>query len=113
MYADKMTDSMRNAISETNRRRGIQEEYNELHGIVPRTIIKKVHDIIHITESADEKTRKGLDKDPESMSTDELLEAVKKLQKAMKQAASDLQFEAAAALRDEVLELKKHLNALD
>jgi excinuclease ABC subunit B len=110
MYADKITDSMRSAISETNRRRGIQETYNEEHGIVPKTIIKKVHDIIRISESAEEKVKKGLAKDPESMSKDELTDEVKKIQKAMKQAAADLQFEAAAALRDELIELKKHLN---
>ena len=113
MYADHMTDSMARAISETNRRRGIQEAYNKEHGIEPKTIVKKVHDIIRATESVDEKTKKGLSKDPESMSKDELLEAVGKLQKAMKQAAADLQFEQAAMLRDEVLALKQMLNQFE
>jgi excinuclease ABC subunit B len=109
LYADTMTDSMRRAISETNRRRAIQAAYNEAHGIVPKTIIKKVRDIIHATVSPDEKAKFGLEKDPESMSDDEIKNAVKKLDKEMRQAALELQFERAAALRDEIVELKKHL----
>ena len=107
MYADVMTDSMRNAITETNRRRNIQEQYNEEHGIVPKTIIKKVYDIIRATETVEGKKYKNLDKDPESMSRDELLKAITQLEKKMRQAASELQFEAAAQLRDEIIELKK------
>ncbi len=76
MYAEVMTDSMRRAINETNRRRSIQEEYNRVHGIVPKTIIKKVHDIIHVTETVDSKKKLGLDKDPESMSREERLTAI-------------------------------------
>ena len=107
MYADVITDSMRKAISETNRRRAIQEEYNEKNGITPQSIIKKIHDIIHATEAAEEKASAKLSKDPESMSDEEIMEAIKKTDKKMKQAASDLQFEQAAQLRDEILELKK------
>lgn len=110
MYADNMTDSMRYAISETNRRRQIQENYNQLHGITPKTIVKKVFDIIQATTAAEEKTKYGLDKDAESMNKEELQAAIKKLEKEMKQAALDLQFEQAALLRDKVLEMKKHLD---
>ncbi|MCL2462363.1 MAG: excinuclease ABC subunit UvrB [Defluviitaleaceae bacterium] len=110
MYADGVTDSMRRAISETNRRRAIQEAYNEANGITPTTIVKKVHEIIRNTVAPEEKAKFGLDKDPESMSKDEILEAVKKLEKEMKKAAGDLQFERAASLRDEILALKKGLN---
>lgn len=109
MYADNMTDSMRYAISETNRRRQIQEAYNEEHGITPTTIIKKVFDIIQATTVAEEKTKYGLDKDPESMNSEELLVAIKKIEKEMKQAALDLQFERAAQLRDKVHDMKKYL----
>jgi excinuclease ABC subunit B len=110
MYADTVTESMQRAISETNRRRAIQERYNEENGITPQTIIKKVFDIIQITSEAEERTRRGLDKDPESMSRDELLAAVKKLDKEMRQAAADLQFERAAQLRDEIMGMKKLMN---
>jgi excinuclease ABC subunit B len=110
MYADKMTDSMRNAISETNRRRHIQEEYNVSNNITPQSIVKKVRDIIHLTEIPEVKNKTGLlEKDPESMNRDEVIAAIKKLEKQMKQAAMELQFEQAAVLRDEVLALKKFL----
>ncbi len=109
MYADNITDSMRKAISETNRRRNIQEDYNREHGIVPKTIIKKVHDIIKATVSVEEKKGMGLDKDPESMTKNELEKVIDKMLKEMRQAAADLQFERAAKLRDEVIELKKIL----
>lgn len=108
MYADKMTDSMQKAISETNRRRNIQEEYNEIHGITPKTITKKVHEIIKATESvAPNKKSKKLDKDPESMTQKELLELIAKKEKEMKKYAADLMFEQASVLRDEIIELKK------
>lgn len=109
MYADIMTESMDKAITETNRRRSIQEAYNEEHGIIPQTIKKKVHDVIQITKAATEKQKFGLEKDPESMSNDELNKLIKKLDKEMKQAAMELQFERAAELRDKILELKKLL----
>ncbi|MBR6542741.1 MAG: excinuclease ABC subunit UvrB [Anaerotignum sp.] len=107
MYADVMTESMDKAITETNRRRAIQEAYNEEHGIIPQTIKKKVHDVIQITKAATEKQKFGLEKDPESMNADELNKLIKKLEKEMKQAAMELQFERAAELRDKILELKK------
>ncbi len=110
MYADKITRSMEKAIGETERRREIQMEYNEEHGIVPTTIIKKVHEIIKATISPQEKKQMGLDKDPESMSEKELSKVIKNLDKEMRQAALDLQFERAANLRDEIMELKKLLN---
>lgn len=109
MYADVMTDSMRKAISETNRRRSIQQDYNEKHGITPQTIQKKIFDIIQATKGVEEKQKFLLDKDPESMSKEELIAEIKKMEKEMKNAARDLQFEQAANLRDQILELKKVL----
>ena len=110
MYADKITDSMKKAIAETKRRREIQQEYNEAHGITPQTIIKKVHDIIHATKEVEEDKKFGLEKEPESMSVEEIKKAIKKLDKEMKAAARDLQFERAGELRDKIIELKKCLN---
>ncbi|WP_302771288.1 excinuclease ABC subunit UvrB [Anaerotignum lactatifermentans] len=107
MYADVMTESMQKAIDETNRRRGIQQAYNEAHGITPQTIVKKVHDVIQITKTATEKQKFGLEKDPESMSEKELKKLIQTLDKEMKHAAMELQFERAAELRDKILELKK------
>ncbi|WP_286030269.1 excinuclease ABC subunit UvrB [Anaerotignum lactatifermentans] len=107
MYADVMTESMQKAIDETNRRRGIQQAYNEAHGITPQTIVKKVHDVIQITKAATEKQKFGLEKDPESMSEKELIKLIQTLDKEMKHAAMELQFERAAELRDKILELKK------
>ncbi|GHV41034.1 excinuclease ABC subunit B [Clostridia bacterium] len=110
MYADNITGSMERAIAETNRRRGIQKAYNEKHGITPTTIIKKVFDIIKITAPEDDgRKTKGLKKDPESMSREELLTEIKKLEKLMKQSAADLNFERAAAIRDEIIVMKKHM----
>lgn len=107
MYGDVMTESMQKAIDETNRRRGIQQAYNEAHGITPQTIVKKVHDVIQITKAATEKQKFGLEKDPESMSEKELKKLIQTLDKEMKHAAMELQFERAAELRDKILELKK------
>jgi excinuclease ABC subunit B len=109
MYADRITDSMAYAIGETNRRRGIQEAYNIANGITPATIIKKVHELIRMTVAA-EPTTATLQKDPESMNHEELLAAIKKVEKQMKQAAAELNFEMAAQLRDELLNLRKYLN---
>ena len=106
MYADTITDSMRHAISDTNSRRAIQQPYNEEHGITPKTIKKKVHEIIKATQGVEKKTD-ILDKDPESMSRDELLKAIKKIEKQMKKAAADLDFETAAELRDKMIEYRK------
>jgi len=108
MYADTITESMDYAINETNRRRGIQEEYNRTNNIIPRSITKKIHERIRLTQEVEEKS-KTLAKDPESMSREELSAAIKKLEKEMKHAASELQFERAASLRDEILGMKKYL----
>ncbi len=110
MYADVMTDSMSRAIYETDRRRAIQMRYNEEHGIIPQTIQKKVYDIIQATKSVDEKHKKGLEKDYESMDIKELRKEAVKIEKDMKKAAADLQFEKAAELRDILIEIKKHIN---
>lgn len=111
MYADVITDSMKRAISETNRRRQIQQAYNEEHGITPTTIKKKVRDLISISKKADTNT-KELEKDMESMSRDELEALVKKLAKQMHTAAAELNFEKAAELRDRMVELKKQLQEI-
>ena len=108
MYADKMTDSMARAISETERRRAIQAKYNEEHGITPTTIKKKVRDLISISKKA-EQTLSKLEKDPESMSKKELEALIKKVTKEMNSAAADLNFEQAAILRDQLVELRKML----
>ena len=108
MYADTITRSMKAAIDETNRRRTLQEAYNEEHGITPTTIQKAVRDKISITKEAAGTTRK-LEKDPESMSKQELGKLIEKIEKQMRKAAAELDFESAAELRDEMLELKKYL----
>ena len=108
MYADNMTESMEYAIGETNRRRGIQEEYNQANNITPKSIVKKIHERIRLSEAV-EVQAKTLEKDPESMSREEIIAAIKKLEKEMKHAASELQFERAALLRDEILVMKKHM----
>lgn len=110
MYADTITDSMRRAIDETERRRTIQQRYNKEHGITPKTIQKKVYDIIQATKAADEEVSFGLKKDIESMNKEEILKEIKRLDKEMKNAARDLQFERAAQLRDIIIEMKKSLN---
>ena len=108
MYADVMTDSMKAAIDETNRRRIVQEKYNEEHGITPQTIKKSVRDLISISKEI-EKEEEELNKDIESMSRKELEELIKKTEKKMKKAAAELDFESAAELRDRLIELKKSL----
>ena len=106
MYADNMTDSMKAAIDETNRRRSIQQAYNEEHGITPQTIKKAVRDLISVSKAiAKEELR--LEKDPESMSDKELDDLIAKVEKNMKKAAMELNFETAAELRDKMTELKK------
>ena len=112
MYADVITDSMRRAIDETLRRRELQEAYNKEHGITPRTIKKAVRDLISISKEV-AKTQKKLEKDMESMSRKELEDLIGKVQKQMKAAAADLNFEMAAELRDQMIELKKNLEELD
>ena len=112
MYADVMTDSMKMAIDETMRRRGVQEEYNKEHHITPQTVKKAVRDLISISKSVAE-TEEKLEKDPESMSRKELEKLIKEVEKKMRKAAADLNFEAAAGLRDKMVELKKNLEEMD
>ncbi len=108
MYADHVTDSMRNAIEETGRRRAIQQKYNEEHGITPQTIHKAVRDLISISRKvAREEAR--FEKDPESMSREELEKLIATVQKRMKKAAAELDFETAAELRDKMISLKQKL----
>lgn len=111
MYADNMTDSMRKAISETERRRAIQEEYNKAHGITPTTIKKAVRDLIAVSKAV-AKTEDKLKKDPESMNRKELTKLISQVEKQMRAAAADLNFEQAAELRDKMIELKKNLEEL-
>ena len=109
MYADTITDSMRNAISETNRRRKIQKEYNEAHGITPTTIKKAVRDLIAISKAVN--SSKGeLEKDIESMNNKELEKLIAELNKKMYRAAADLNFEEAAYLRDEITKIRKMMD---
>lgn len=112
MYADTITDSMRAAIDETRRRRELQMRYNEEHGITPQTIRKAVRDLISISKKV-AKQEEVLEKDPESMSREELEKLIKDLQRQMKKAAADLDFETAAKLRDNMIELKKHLQEIE
>ena len=109
MYADTVTDSMRDAIEETNRRRTIQEAYNEEHGITPQTIHKAVRDLIRISKEA-EPSKPQLEKDPESMDRKELQKLIAQIKKKMTQAAAELNFEEAAQLRDRMLELRGYLD---
>lgn len=109
MYADKITESMRVALEETQRRREIQEAYNKQHGITPTTIQKSVRELISITKAAT-KSIMDLEKDPESMDKKELEKLIQTLTKQMQKEAAELNFEAAAELRDKVTELKKVMN---
>ncbi len=110
MYADQITDSMRVAIEETERRRRLQQQYNEEHGITPQTIRKAVRDLISISKKvAKEEAR--FEKDPESMSAQELQKLIEDVQRRMKKAAAQLDFETAAELRDRMVELKRKLEA--
>ena len=111
MYADNMTDSMKNAIEETNRRRVIQQKYNEEHGITPQSIKKAVRDLISITKEIAQEEMK-FEKDPESMSEKELTKLIEKVEKQMRKAAAELDFESAADLRDQMVDLKKKLEEL-
>ena len=106
MYADVMTDSMKNAINETNRRRMIQQQYNEEHGITPTTIKKAVRDLIAISKVANSGGVK-LEKDIESMSDKELEKLIKELNKKMHRAAAELNFEEAAQIRDQITMIRK------
>lgn len=108
MYADKITDSMRYAINETERRRAIQQQYNDEHGITPQTIKKAVRDIISISKKVESSTDE-IKKDIESMSIKELEKLAAKLSKKMNVAAAELNFELAAQLRDQIIEIKKSI----
>ena len=112
MYADMITDSMRAAIEETERRRQIQQAYNEEHGITPTTIKKAVRDLIAISSAAEGVTNK-VTKDPESMDRKELEKLVKELTRKMHQAAAELNFEEAVVLRDRMVEIKKMILELE
>ncbi len=112
MYADRMTDSMIKAIEETKRRRKIQQKYNEDHGITPQTIKKAVRDLISISKSIAKEEMEFV-KDPESMDKKELEKVIAEVNKKMRKAAADLNFEAAAELRDKLVELKKTMESLN
>ncbi|MCI8635481.1 MAG: excinuclease ABC subunit B, partial [Eubacterium sp.] len=112
MYADSITDSMRVAMDETERRRTIQQQYNEAHGITPQTIRKSVRELISISKKV-AKEEQQFAKDPESMSNKELDKLIAEVKKKMERAAADLNFEAAAELRDKMIELKKYRNEKD
>ncbi len=111
MYADKITDSMNKAISETERRRTIQQQYNEEHNITPQTIQKAVRDLITISKAAEgiEESSEGLLKDYESMSVKELEKVKKQIEKNMHKAAAELDFETAAKLRDQMIQINQYL----
>ena len=112
MYADKITDSMRNAIDETERRRRIQQEYNKEHNITPKTIQKSVRDLISVSKKVAQEEL-NFKKDPESMNRKELTtKLIADIQKKMQRAAADLNFEAAAEYRDQMLQLKTMLQDL-
>ena len=111
MYADTITDSMRAALDETQRRREVQMAYNEEHGITPKTIQKAVRDLISVSRKV-AASELQMEKDPEAMSEKELEKLIKELEKQMKKAAADLNFEAAAELRDKLIELKKTLQEI-
>ncbi len=108
LYADRVTDSMQATINETERRRGIQQQYNEEHGITPTTIKKAVRDLIRISKAV-EVSHGEMEKDMESMSEKELHQLLKEITKEMHKAAAELNFEAAAELRDKMIEIKKYL----
>lgn len=109
MYADRITDSMQKAISETNRRRGIQKSYNKKHGIIPETVKKSVRDLLEVTYAAEDRATYKAEVKLDKMTKSELKKLVEQLEKDMKQAARELEFERAAELRDMMLELKAQL----
>ncbi|MEW9121192.1 MAG: excinuclease ABC subunit UvrB [Thermotaleaceae bacterium] len=109
MYADQITQSMKRAIDETERRRKLQESYNQKHSIQPQGIVKKVRDVIEATKVAEEGVKYGLDKAPEEMKQKDLQEIISRLEIEMKEAAANLQFERAAELRDKILSLKEKI----
>ncbi len=112
MYADNITDSMRIALDETKRRRAIQQEYNRVHGITPKTIEKSVRELISVSKKV-AKEEMNFRRDPESMNKDELTKLIADIRKQMQKAAADLNFEVAAEYRDKMTELKNMLRDLD
>ena len=112
MYADEITDSMKNAIDETNRRRALQMKYNEEHGITPETIQKEVRDLISISKQVDKQINE-IEKDPESMDRKEIEELINKVKRRMDQAAADLDFETAIEMRDRLTTLKTELEKME
>ena len=117
MYADQLTDSMRRAINETNRRRGLQVAYNEEHGIDPQSIRKRVSDILELVESHDapsaQRRRREVEERPAlDLPADDLTRLIQSLEEEMREAAKELRFEYAARLRDEVTELKRELKEM-
>lgn len=108
MYADRITQAMKSAISETNRRRKIQMEYNEKNGIVPKTVLKDIREVIQ-TKVSEEKEKYNVDENTEKLTKKDIEKIITKYEKEMKQAAKELQFERAAELRDEILKLKEKL----
>ena len=112
MYADEMTDSMKKAIDETNRRRMLQMEYNKEHGITPETIQKEVRDLISISKQVDKQIQ-TIEKDPESMDRKEIEQLIEKVKRKMNQAAADLDFETAIEMRDRLATLKTELEKMD
>jgi excinuclease ABC subunit B len=117
MYADRITDAMRKAIDETNRRRKIQEEYNRKHGITPKSIVKEVHDLTErVQELAEEEAKYETGGAPrvnvEDMTPAEIVRLIKDLVKKMKAAAAELEFERAAELRDRIAELRRALREM-
>lgn len=112
MYADTITESMQKAIDETNRRRSIQIKYNEEHGITPQTIKKAVREVMHISKKVEAQDF-DVEKDLESMNAKEIGVVLNKLKKKMNMAAADLNFELAAQLRDQIIEIKKQLNQME
>ncbi len=111
MYADVITDSMQVTLDETARRRAIQQKYNEEHGITPQTIRKAVRDLISISKAVAKEEQKFA-KDPESMNEKELKKLIETVEKNMRKAAADLNFEAAMELRDKMMELRKQLQEM-
>jgi excinuclease ABC subunit B len=109
MYADVITDSMKKAIEETNRRRALQMEYNKKHGITPKTIVKNIHDLIEATHVAEEKENYGLSM---VQTREDKLQLIEKLKKEMNNAAKALEFEEAAKIRDEIARIKKELEEI-
>jgi excinuclease ABC subunit B len=111
MYADTVTGSMERAIGETNRRRAIQSKYNEDNNITPKSIEKKVRELISISKKIEDSDRKAqtIAKDPESMTLKELESEAERLRKLMNKAAAELEFEKAAELRDRMVVIRKHI----